>query len=217
MDSAFTSYGHGAPCPYHHIRQFAAGLFLASGLACSALCLAAASAPDAAPAQAVSQPGTTAFNAADRMAITNLLGAFIDAMDERNVDLLIQYQTPEFTAEYHVFGSPSVTVVGRENFRAMIAKRFAYFETQGIGRRHIFTPPFFRKQTESSARIVIQYLVTSSTHGQNWRPTSSAKAEFGAVKRAGVWYFDSFTERTDAALDLPLEKMVPAPAPIQPS
>ena len=189
-------------CCHFSPRRLMASLVLAAGLACSPWCPAAPAEP----------PGATAFNAADRAALTNLLGAFIDAMDERNVDLLIQYQVPEFSAEYRVFGSPGVKVVGRDNFKEMIAKRFAYLDAQGVGRRHIFTPPFFVEQTEDSARIVIQFLVCSSTHGLNWHPISSARGEFGAVKKAGVWYFNSFAERTDAGLDLPLEKMVPGSA-----
>ena len=187
-----------------NLRCVAAGLVFVSALAGAPQCLAA----DAAPA---GQPGTTAFNVADRAAITNLLGAFIDAMDQRNADLLIQYQAPDFSAEYNVFGRPRVTVVGRENFSAMIAKRFAFLEAQGIGRRHVFTPPFFAEQSDNSARIVIQFLVASSPHGQGWRPVTSGRSEFGAVKKAGVWYFNSFVERTDGALDLPLTSLVPAP------
>ena len=188
---------------HRNTRRLVASLVLASALACSPLCLAA-------PPLESRPPGTTTFNAADRMAITNLLSAFIDALDERNVDLLSQYQTPEFSAEYSFVGAPRVTIAGCDSFGAMIGKRFAYFDARGIGRRHVFSPPLFVEQTEDSARIVIQFLVTSSTHGQSWRPISSGRSEFGAVKTAGVWYFNSLVERTDGALDRPLEEIVPA-------
>jgi len=176
---------------------------------------AAIAQPPASPAPAT-PPGDTRFDATNRLAITNLFGAMIRGLDERDLTLLVSTVAPEFWAEYRVPGSPHYKVAGRDNFRAMMAKRFKNFEKSGVRRRHIITPPFFIEQTPDSARVTIHFLTCTATNGKDWHPFASAVAEFCAVKRDGVWTFTSQIEIPDTALDLPLSTLLPGITPPAP-
>lgn len=183
------------------------------GLAClMADSAARAEAPEPARAPTVA-PGDTRFNAADRLAIINLFGAMVRGLDERDLDLLASTVAPEFSAEYRVPGSPSLKVSGRDDFRAMMAKRFENFENSGVRRRHIISPPFFMEQTADTAHVTIHFLNCTSTHGKDWHPFVSATAEFHAVKRDGVWMFTRQTEIPDVVLDLPNSVLLPGLEP----
>ncbi len=173
---------------------------------------AAIAQPPASPA-AVTPPGNTRFDASDRLAITNLFGAMVCGLDTRDPDLLASTVAPEFWAEYRVPGSPTLKVTGRDNFRAMAAKRFENFEKSGVRRRHIVAPPFFTEQTPDSARVSIYFLICTATNGKDWHPFASAIGEFCAVKRDGVWMFTSQIETPDGALDQPLTTLLPGLSP----
>ena len=167
----------------------------------------------AAPANGVPPTGTTAFDVADRLAITNLFGAMIYGLDEKRLDLLIETIAPEFEAEYHVPGSPTIIVTGREAFEKMMATRFENFRRMGVNRRHIITPPYFLEQTPTSARVIIHILNCTMTHRENWRPFVSAVGEFQVAKRNGVWAFTHQIESTDTSMDLPINIILP---PLEP-
>ena len=173
---------------------------------------AAMAQPAASPAPAT-RPGDTHFDAADRLAITNLFGAMAGGLDKLDPDLLASTVAPEFWAEYRVPGSPTLKVTGRDNFLAMATKRFENFEKSGVRRRHIIAPPFFIEQTPDSARVSISFLICTATNGKDWHPFASAVGEFSAVKRDGVWMFTSQIEIPDAALDLPLSTLLPGLSP----
>jgi hypothetical protein len=173
---------------------------------------AAIAQPPASPTPAT-PPGDTRFDAADRLAITNLFGGMVRGLDERDLDLLVSTVAPDFWAEYRIPGSPVYKVSGRDNFRSMMAKRFELFENAGIRRRHIISPPFFLEQTPASAHVTIHFLNCTSTHGKDWHPFISAVGEFRAVKRDGAWMFTSQIEVPDVALDLPASTLLPGLEP----
>lgn len=168
--------------------------------------------PPASPTPAT-PPGDTRFDPTDRLAITNLFGAMVRGLDERDLDLLVSTVAPDFWAEYRVPGSPVCKVTGRDNFRSMMAKRFEKFEKSGVRRRHIITPPFFIGQTADSACVTIHFLTCTTTNGKDWHPFVSAVAEFHALKQDGIWMFTSQIEIPDSALDLPLTTLLPGIAP----
>ena len=165
------------------------------------------------PVDGASPTGTTFFDVADRLAITNLFGAMIYGLDEKRLDLLVGTVAPEFTAEYHIPGSPTITVTGRDEFEKMMAARFENFRRIGINRRHIITPPYFLEQTPTSARVIIHILNCTMTHRENWRPFVSAVGEFQVTKRNGVWAFTHQIESTDFGMDLPINIILP---PLEP-
>ena len=165
------------------------------------------------PVDGASPTGTSTFNVADRLAITNLFGAMIYGLDEKRLDLLVGTVAPEFEAEYHVPGSPKITVTGRDAFEKMMAARFENFKRMGINRRHIITPPYFLEQTASTARVVIHILNCTMTHRENWRPFVSALGEFQLSKRNGVWAFTHQIESADYGMDLPVSTILPLPEP----
>ena len=177
--------------------------------------LALAQQPAAAsePVDGASTIGSTDFNVTDRLAITNLFGAMIYGLDEKRLDLLVGTVTPEFEAEYHVPGSPTITVTGRDAFEKMMAARFENFKRMGVHRRHIITPPFFLEQTPTSARVIIHILNCTMTHRENWHPFVSALGEFQVAKRNGVWAFTHQIESVDSSMDLPLYTVIPLPKP----
>lgn len=158
-------------------------------------------------------PGATDFDAKDRLAITNLLGAMIYAIDSDNVDLLISTLAEEYTIEYHVPGSAVVNVAGRDAFKKMITQRNENLKKDGIRRRHIVTPPFFIEQTADTAHIAIHILNCTMTDQKNWHPFMSAMSILRVVKRNGCWAFLSQIETTDTAMDIPLEKILPVSPP----
>ncbi len=172
------------------------------GLAClvvASVAGAAGSEPASAPLVA---PGDTRFDAVDRLAITNLIGAMIRALDEGDEALLASTLAPEFCAEYRIPGSPASKVSGSDNFRAMMAARFEDSRNGGVRRRHISSPPLFLEQGAESARVAVHLLNCTSTHGKDWHPFISALAEFRAVKRCGIWTFSAMMEAPDASMDL---------------
>lgn len=175
-------------------------------------CATAIAQPPASPAPA-SLPGDTRFDAADRLAITNLFGAMVRGIDEHDLDLLVSTVAPDFCAEYRIPGSPVFKVSGREHFRAMMAKRFELLENAGIRRRHIISPPFFQEQTPDSAHVTIHFLNCTSTRGKDWHPFISAAGEFRVVKRDGIWMFSSQIEVPDTTLDLPDSTLLPGLVP----
>lgn len=158
-------------------------------------------------------PGATDFDATDRLAITNLLGAMIYAIDSSNVDLLISTLAEEYTIEYQVPGSAIVNVTGRDAFKKMITQRFVNLKKDGMRRRHIVTPPFFMEQTADTAHIVIHILNCTMVDQKNWHPFMSAISIFRVVKRNGCWAFISQIEITDIPMDVPLDKLLPVSAP----
>ena len=159
-------------------------------------------------------PGATGFDATDRLAITNLLGAMIYGIDSSNVELLVSTLAEEFIVDYQVPGSAVVTVTGRDAFKKMITQRFENLKKEGIRRRHIVTPPFFMEQTADTAYIMTHILNCTMTDGKNWHPFVSALGIFRVVKRNGCWAFLSQVESVDIPLDIPLEKLLPVSAPV---
>lgn len=164
---------------------------------------------DGVPRGMSAPPGDTRFDPADRLAITNLFGAMVRGLDERDIEILGATVAPEFAAEYRVPGSPVAEVSGRDRFLAMMAERFKIFDEQGIRRRHILSPPLFLEQTPDSAHVAIHFLTCTTTAGKDWRPFASSLGEFWAVKRSGVWAFTKQLEVPDASLDLSNSVLLP--------
>lgn len=158
------------------------------------------------------QAGQTKFNAADRFAITNVIMAMTNGLDEKNLKQLTSNLTPEFSVEYRLPGFNPIKIDGRDNFGKMMAKRFENLNADGIERRHIISPLYFIEQSSNSARILIQIITCSATYRANWFPMSSAKVEFQLVKHDDLWLCSRQLETLDCPLDLPLSKVLPLPA-----
>lgn len=155
------------------------------------------------------QAGYTDFNATDRFAITNVIMAMTNGLDEKNIDLMVSNLAPEFSVEYRLPGLDPIKIEGRANFAKMMAKRFENLSTDGIERRHIISPLYFIKQLQDSAKVLIQILTCTATRQANWRPFSSAKVEFMLRKQDGIWLCNQQLETLDCPLDLPVSKVVP--------
>jgi len=184
----------------------ACGVFLQAGLD------AASAAGDANQATDASlQAGHTKFNAADRSAITNVIMAMTNGLDEKNLKQLISNLTPEFSVEYRLPGLKPIKIEGRDNFGKMMAKRFENLTADGIERRHIISPLYFIEQSPDSARILIQIITCTATNRANWFPMSSAKVEFQLVKNDDLWLCSRQLETLDCPLDLPVSKVLPLP------
>ena len=165
------------------------------------------------PVDGASPAGTTSFDVADRLAITNLFGAMIYGLDEKRLDLFIETLAPEFGAEYHIPGNPTIIITGRDALEKMMAARFENYTRMGVRRRHIITPPYFLEQTATTARVVIHILNCTMTHRKSWQPITSALGEFQLAKRNGVWAFTHQIETVDSFLDLPLNAVLPFSEP----
>lgn len=189
----------------------ACGILLYAGLD------ATSGAADTSPATDESlQGGHTKFNAADRFAITNVIMAMTNGLDEKNLKQLISNLTPEFSVEYRLPGFQPIKIAGRENFGKMMAKRFENLTADGIERRHIISPLYFIEQSPHAARILIQIITCSATNRANWFPMSSAKVEFQLVKNNDLWLCSHQLETLDCPLDLPVSKVLPLPGGIIP-
>lgn len=187
-------------------------LFLACGVFLQAGLDTASAAADATQATDDSlQAGHTKFNAADRFAITNVIMAMTNGLDEKNLKQLISNLTPEFSVEYRLPGLNPIKIEGRDNFGKMMAKRFENLTTDGIERRHIISPLYFIEQSPDSARILIQIITCTATYRANWFPMSSAKVEFQLVKNDDLWLCTRQLETLDCPLDLPVTKVLPLP------
>jgi len=174
------------------------------GLACL-LAVPAMRTRGAEPASAPTvAPGDTGFDAVDRIAITNLIGAMVRALDEGDVELLASTLAPEFCADYRIPGSPASRVSGRDKFQSMMAGRFEESRKSGVRRRHISSPPVFLEQGPDSARAAVHLLSCVSTHGGDWHPFFSALAEFRAVKQGGIWTLSAMMEAPDTSLNVPV-------------
>ncbi len=185
----------------------ACGVFLHAGLNTASATAAVNQATDNSM-----QAGHTKFNAADRFAITNVIMAMTNGLDEKNLKQMISNLTPEFSVEYRLPGLNPVKIEGRDNFGKMMAKRFENLNADGIERRHIISPLYFIEQSPNSARILIQIITCSATYRANWFPMSSAKVEFQLVKHDDLWLCSRQLETLDGPLDLPLSKVIPLPA-----
>ncbi len=158
------------------------------------------------------QAGHTKFNANDRFAITNVIMAMTNGLDEKNLKQMISNLTPEFSVEYRLPGLNPIKIEGRDNFSQMMAKRFENLNADGIARRHIISPLYFIEQSPNSASILIQILTCTAIHRANWFPMSSAKVEFQLVKHGDLWLCSRQLETLDGPLDLPISKVLPLPA-----
>ena len=155
------------------------------------------------------QAGNTHFNATDRLAITNVIMAMTNGLDEKNLKQLVASLTPEFSVEYRLPELAPIKVAGRDNFGKMMAKRFENLDAAGIARRHIISPLYFLEQTPDSARILIQIITCTATNRANWFPMSSAKVEFQLLKQGDLWLCTHQLETLDCPLDLPVSKVLP--------
>lgn len=184
----------------------ACGVFLQAGLDTGSAAAGASQAADASL-----QAGHTKFNAADRFAITNVIMAMTNALDERNLKQLLSNLTPEFSVEYRLPGLKPIKIEGRDNFGKMMAKRFENLTADGIERRHIISPLYFIEQSPDSAKILIQIITCTASYRANWFPMSSAKVEFQLVKHDDLWLCSRQLETLDCPLDLPVSKVLPLP------
>jgi hypothetical protein len=157
------------------------------------------------------QAGQTQFNANDRFAITNVIMAMTNGLDEKNLSQLVANLTPEFSVEYRLPELAPIKIQGRDNFEKMMAKRFENLTAEGIERRHIISPLYFLEQSPDSARILIQIITCSATYRAKWFPMSSAKVEFQLVKKDAHWLCSHQLETLDCPLDLPVSQVLPLP------
>jgi len=160
--------------------------------------------------------GYTHFSAADRFAITNVIIAIANGLDEKSPSQLIANVTPDFSVEYRLPGVKPIKIEGRDNFGKMMAKRFENLTGDGIERRHIISPLYFVEQSPDSAKILIQIITCTATRQADWRPFSSAKVEFDLEKHDDLWLCTRQLETLDCSLDLPLSKVLPLPGGAEP-
>ncbi len=141
--------------------------------------------------------GDTAFDAADRLAIINLFGAYAYTYDENELDEFraLFTDSPELVLRHEdrMLSQDIDTVM---NF---LAARKAAFKAENNQRRHALNSFWFTRQnaTEATGRCYLQVFGIRDAGPPS--PELTGCYEFTAVKQAGVWRFSRWVFTVDQA------------------
>ncbi len=130
--------------------------------------------------------GNTAFNVADRMAITNLIHAYALEVDHFNVERWLGLFTDDAVFRVGLPGGPVAEQSG-EPFRQFWRERFGRFKSSGNNRKHLISNILFTGQTDSTAHAIMSGILTNSREGKVFSPVSGLDYEGWFSKRNGVW------------------------------
>ena len=135
----------------------------------------------------VSDVGSVAFDAADRLAIINLLGAYAHTYDENRLDdfrgLFTESPELELVLDGRVVSGDIDRVMG------LLAARKAAFKAENNQRRHALDSCRFTSQSASEATGLCYVQVFGIRDGGAPTPELTGRYDFTAVKQHGVWRF----------------------------
>lgn len=147
-------------------------------------------------AEAPQAVGSAAFDAADRLAIINVInsyGYFLDEFGAERLDALF-IDTPTL----EIWSGGKKLVAGLPQFRNLVQGRHENFKRENIQRRHILSAPRFERQDggAASGQVYLQYYETQA----GGRPVLATVGvyEFTAVRQGGQWKLDRWIARPDS-------------------
>ncbi|WP_158966885.1 nuclear transport factor 2 family protein [Chachezhania sediminis] len=140
--------------------------------------------------------GATDFDAADRLAIANVLYAYSFFYDNAQADPWFALFTDDCTFVAGVPGEGALSFTG-EGFRTFWRARMKDFATSGQKRRHLMPNILVLEQTPTTAHITVQGLLTNTTEGTAFTAVGSLNYEGWLVKQDGVWKIDRWHDFPD--------------------
>ncbi|MGB9302383.1 MAG: nuclear transport factor 2 family protein [Mycobacterium sp.] len=135
------------------------------------------------------------FDAADRLAIINLLGAYAHTYDEDRLD---EFRAL-FTASPELvlwFGGGDVSS-GIETVMPLLRARKAAFQAENNQRRHALNSIWFTSQTATEATGRCYFQVFAIRDGGPPSAEITGCYEFTAVKQDGLWRFGRWVLNAD--------------------
>lgn len=144
-------------------------------------------------------PGRTDFDAADRLAIENLISAYAFAYDNRQADAWFSLFTDDAV---FVAGEPGTAPVAfsGDAFRAFWRERMKDFGSTGNLRRHLMSNILYLDQTADTARVSVVGLLTNAKNGHDFSSLSSLNYEGWLVKGPDGWKIKRWHDFPDAVL-----------------
>jgi hypothetical protein len=143
----------------------------------------------------VGDVGSVDFDAADRLAIINLLGAYAHTYDENRLD---DFRTLFTEAPELVLMHDSGTISGGiDNIMRLLAARKAAFKAENNQRRHALDSWWFTGQSASEATGHCYVQVFGILDGGRPVPELTGRYDFTAVKQRGVWKFSRWVLTID--------------------
>lgn len=145
------------------------------------------SAADAGSSPPVGAPGDASFNAADRLAIINLFGAYAQSYDAGKTDEFLSVFTDKVELRY--MSGDKVIAEGLTQVTQAMPGRVRAFQAAKMQRRHALTSYAFTSQTDSEARGRLYFQVLSIQDGGAPSVALTGYYEFTAVKQGNIWRF----------------------------
>lgn len=175
-----------------HVALLAALILISAYTAPTSAAFAGSSSP-------VTAPGDASFNAADRLAIINLFGAYAQSYDTGNLKEFMSLFTDKVELKY--MNRDEVFKDGMAQVTGFMTERVKAFQVAKIQRRHFLTTYAFASQTESEASGHLYVQLLTSKDGGLPSTVLTARYEFTAVKQGNTWKFSRWIARADQGLD----------------
>jgi hypothetical protein len=154
---------------------------------------------EAANSPSASAPGDTSFDAADRLAIVNLFGAYAQAYDAGKPDEFLAVFTDDVELKY--MSGDKLVAEGLAQVTAAMPGRMKAFAAANIQRRHALTSQLFSGQTDRAASGRLYFQVFSIAGGGAPSVAATGYYEFTAVKQAGIWKFSRWIAHGDQSAE----------------
>jgi len=142
-----------------------------------------------------SAPGDASFNAADRLAIINLFGAYAQSYDAGKTDEFLSVFTDEVELKY--MSGDKVVAEGLAQVTQAMPGRVRAFQAAKMQRRHALTSYSFTSQTDNEVRGRLYFQVLSIQDGGAPSVALTGYYEFTAVKQGNTWKFSRWIAHGD--------------------
>jgi hypothetical protein len=136
----------------------------------------------------VTDVGSVAFDAADRLAIINLFGAYAYTYDQNQLDDFRTLFTESPDLGLRLRDGTAVSQ-GIDTVMELLALRKGEFTAQNNQRRHALNSFWFSSQSSEEATGRCYFQVFAVRDGGAPSPDLTGCYEFTAVKHDGVWRF----------------------------
>jgi SnoaL-like domain len=147
----------------------------------------------------VNAPGDASFNAADRLAIINLFGAYAQSYDAGKTDEFLSVFTEKVELIY--MSGNKVVAEGVAQVTQAMPGRVKAFQAAKMQRRHALTSYAFTSQTDNEASGRLYFQVFSITDGGAPSVAVTGYYGFTAVKKCNTWKFSRWIAHGDQSLD----------------
>lgn len=148
--------------------------------------------------KAASAAGDASFNAADRLAIVNLFGAYAQSYDAGNIDQFLSLFTN--TADVKYMHGKKTYFNGLAEVRHAFSERTKAFGSANMQRRHALNTYAFTSQTDNEASGRVYFQVFSTIEGGIPSVAYTGYYEFTAVKQGSAWKFSRWFAWADSPL-----------------